>query len=29
VLVLNLGEAHPAVDASEVTTQQLKEGYRI
>jgi branched-chain amino acid transport system ATP-binding protein len=29
VMVLNLGEAHPAVDASEVTTQQLKEGYRI
>lgn len=29
VMVLSLGEAHPAVDASEVTTQQLKEGYRI
>lgn len=29
VMVLTLGEAHPAVDASEVTTKQLKEGYRI
>jgi branched-chain amino acid transport system ATP-binding protein len=29
VMVLSLGEAHPVVDASEVTTQQLKEGYRI
>ena len=29
VMVLSLGEAHPEVDASEVTTQQLKEGYRI
>ncbi|MEA2026587.1 MAG: ABC transporter ATP-binding protein [Chloroflexota bacterium] len=29
VMVLSLGEAHPVVDAAEVTTQQLKEGYRI
>ncbi len=29
VMVLSLGEAHPVVDASEVTSQQLKEGYRI
>ena len=29
VMVLSLGEAHPVVDASDVTTQQLKEGYRI
>ena len=29
VMVLSLGEAHPVVDAADVTTQQLKEGYRI
>ena len=29
VMVLSLGEAHPVVDAAEVTTEQLKEGYRI
>lgn len=29
VMVLSLGEAHAVVDAAEVTTQQLKEGYRI
>jgi branched-chain amino acid transport system ATP-binding protein len=29
VLVLNLGEAHAITDAADVTTQQLKEGYRI
>ncbi len=29
VMVLSLGEAYAVVDASEVTTQQLKEGYRI
>jgi branched-chain amino acid transport system ATP-binding protein len=29
VMVLSLGEAHPVVGAAEVTTQQLKEGYRI
>ncbi len=29
VMVLSLGEAQPVLDASEVTTQQLKEGYRI
>lgn len=29
VMVLSLGEAHVVVDAAEVTTQQLKEGYRI
>ena len=29
VMVLSLGEAHAAVDATDVTTQQLKEGYRI
>ena len=29
VMVLSLGEAHAVVDATEVTTQQLKEGYRI
>jgi branched-chain amino acid transport system ATP-binding protein len=29
VMVLSLGEAKPVVDAAEVTTQQLKEGYRI
>ena len=29
VMVLSLGEAHAVVDATEMTTQQLKEGYRI
>jgi branched-chain amino acid transport system ATP-binding protein len=29
VLVLNLGEAQAVADAADVTTQQLKEGYRI
>lgn len=29
VMMLNLGEANAVVDAAEVTTQQLKEGYRI
>lgn len=29
VMVLSLGEAHAVVDAAAVTTQQLKEGYRI
>jgi len=29
VMVLSLGEAHAIADATEVTTQQLKEGYRI
>jgi branched-chain amino acid transport system ATP-binding protein len=29
VMVLNLGEAHAVLDAADVTTQQLKEGYRI
>ena len=29
VMVLSLGEAFAVVDAAEVTTQQLKEGYRI
>ena len=29
VMVLNLGEATAVVDAADVTTQQLKEGYRI
>ena len=29
VMVLSLGEAHPAMHAAEMTTQQLKEGYRI
>jgi branched-chain amino acid transport system ATP-binding protein len=29
VMVLNLGEATAVTDAAEVTTQQLKEGYRI
>jgi branched-chain amino acid transport system ATP-binding protein len=29
VMVLSLGEANAVVAASEVTTQQLKEGYRI
>jgi branched-chain amino acid transport system ATP-binding protein len=29
VMVLSLGEANAVVDAAEVTTQQLKEGYRI
>jgi branched-chain amino acid transport system ATP-binding protein len=29
VMVLNLGEADAIVDAADVTTQQLKEGYRI
>ena len=29
VMVLSLGLAFPVKDASEVTTQQLKEGYRI
>jgi len=27
--VLSLGEAHAVMDASDITTQQLKEGYRI
>jgi branched-chain amino acid transport system ATP-binding protein len=29
VMVLSLGEADTVVDAADVTTQQLKEGYRI
>ncbi len=29
VMVLSLGEAHAIGDAADVTTQQLKEGYRI
>lgn len=29
VMVLTLGEAHAVMDAADVTTQQLKEGYRI
>jgi len=29
VMVLNLGEATAVVDVADVTTQQLKEGYRI
>ena len=29
VMVLSLGEAYAVVDASDLTTQQLKEGYRI
>ena len=29
VMVLSLGEAHAVVDAADMTTQQLKEGYRI
>lgn len=29
VMVLSLGEAHAVVPAAELTTQQLKEGYRI
>jgi len=29
VMVLSLGEAYTVVDAAELTTQQLKEGYRI
>ena len=29
VMVLSLGEAFAVVDASQMTTQQLKEGYRI
>jgi branched-chain amino acid transport system ATP-binding protein len=29
VMVLSLGEASSVVDASQMTTQQLKEGYRI
>jgi branched-chain amino acid transport system ATP-binding protein len=29
VMVLSLGEAQAVVDAADVTTQQLKEGYRI
>ena len=29
VMVLSLGEATAVVDAADVTTQQLKEGYRI
>jgi branched-chain amino acid transport system ATP-binding protein len=29
VMVLSLGEAFAVVDAAELTTQQLKEGYRI
>jgi branched-chain amino acid transport system ATP-binding protein len=29
VMVLSLGEAYAVVEASELTTQQLKEGYRI
>jgi len=29
VMVLSLGEAHAIADAADVTTQQLKEGYRI
>ena len=29
VMVLSLGEAYTVEDAAELTTQQLKEGYRI
>jgi branched-chain amino acid transport system ATP-binding protein len=29
VMVLSLGEAFAVLDAAELTTQQLKEGYRI
>jgi branched-chain amino acid transport system ATP-binding protein len=29
VMVLSLGEAHAVMNAADVTTQQLKEGYRI
>jgi branched-chain amino acid transport system ATP-binding protein len=29
VMVLSLGEAFAVVDAHQMTTQQLKEGYRI
>ena len=29
VMVLSLGKAHPVTDAAEMTTQHLKEGYRI
>jgi branched-chain amino acid transport system ATP-binding protein len=29
VMVLSLGEATAVTDAADVTTQQLKEGYRI
>ncbi|MDA8237518.1 MAG: ABC transporter ATP-binding protein [Chloroflexi bacterium] len=29
VMVLSLGQAYAVVDAAELTTQQLKEGYRI
>lgn len=29
VMVLSLGEAHAVTDAAAITTQQLKEGYRI
>jgi len=29
VMVLSLGEAQAVMDASDITTQQLKEGYRI
>jgi branched-chain amino acid transport system ATP-binding protein len=29
VMVLSLGEAFTVMDAKELTTQQLKEGYRI
>ncbi|HSG86000.1 MAG TPA: ATP-binding cassette domain-containing protein, partial [Candidatus Limnocylindrales bacterium] len=29
VMVLSLGEAYAVVDAADLTTQQLKEGYRI
>ncbi len=29
VMVLNLGESTAVVDAADITTQQLKEGYRI
>jgi branched-chain amino acid transport system ATP-binding protein len=29
VMVLSLGEAYAVMDAAELTTQQLKEGYRI
>jgi branched-chain amino acid transport system ATP-binding protein len=29
VMVLSLGEAHAVMVASDITTQQLKEGYRI
>ena len=29
VMVLSLGRAYAVMDAAELTTQQLKEGYRI